>query len=58
MFADPAALDIIGIFPNYATAFEAWGTAAHGSVDNAHRRYFIVHLHRFLDPDEENLKAR
>ena len=58
MFADPAALDIIGIFPNYATAFEAWRTAAQGSVDNAHRRYFIVQLHRFLDPDEENLKAR
>ena len=58
VFADPAALDIIGIFPNYATAFEAWGTAAHGSVDNAHRRYLIVHLHRFLDPDEEILKAR
>ena len=48
-FADPDALDIVGIFANYASAHDA----AQGSVDDAHRRYFIVHLHRFLEPTEE-----
>lgn len=56
-FTDPSALDIVGIFPNYRTAHDAWRTAAHRSVDSAHRRYFIVHLHRLLDPEEEADKA-
>ena len=43
-------LDIIGIFPNYAEAHKAWKGAAQKSVDNAHMRYFIVHMHRLLDP--------
>jgi hypothetical protein len=50
-FADLAKLDIVGIFPNYKTAYDAWKKAAQGSVDNAQTRYFIVHLHRLLDPD-------
>jgi len=50
-FADLSKLDIVGIFPNYATAYDAWKKAAQGSVDNAQTRYFIVHLHRLLDPD-------
>ena len=49
-FRDAAALDIVGIFPDYATAQKAWRAKAQVSVDNAHMRYFIVHLHRFLDP--------
>jgi len=49
-FKDLSALDIVGIFPNYKTAYEAWKAKAHSSVDNAHMRYFIVHLHRLLDP--------
>ncbi len=53
VFADPSALDIVGIFPNYKTAHDAWRTAAQSSVDDAHRRYFIVHLHRLLNPDED-----
>lgn len=44
-------LDIVGIFPNYAEAYKAWKAAAQRTVDNAHMRYFIVHLHRLLDPD-------
>jgi Domain of unknown function (DUF4170) len=47
------ALDIVGIYPNYAEAYAAWRDAAHRSVDDAHIRYFIVHLHRLLDPDTE-----
>ncbi len=51
-FKDLGKLDIVGIFPSYAAAYAAWKAKAQGSVDNAHMRYFIVHLHRLLDPDE------
>lgn len=50
-FRDLSKLDIIGVFPNYAEAHKAWKAAAQRTVDNAHMRYFIVHLHRLLDPD-------
>jgi Domain of unknown function (DUF4170) len=49
-FANLNELDIVGIFPNYAEAYTAWKAAAQRSVDNAHMRYFIVHIHRLLDP--------
>ena len=49
-FRDLANLDIVGIFPDYATALAAWKGKAQQSVDNAHMRYFIVHMHRLLDP--------
>lgn len=52
-FADLDKLDIVGIYPNYATAYDAWKDAAQRSVDNAHMRYFIVHMHRLLDPETE-----
>ncbi len=44
-------LDIVGIFPDYATALAAWKAKAQMTVDNAHMRYFIVHMHRLLDPE-------
>lgn len=44
-------LDIVGVFPDYASAESAWRAKAHATVDNAHMRYFVVHLHRLLDPD-------
>jgi hypothetical protein len=49
-FADLSKLDIVGIFPDYKTAHAAWRGAAQKTVDDAHVRYFIVHLHRLLDP--------
>lgn len=49
-FDDLGTLDIVGIYPNYASAYDAWKDAAQRSVDNAQMRYFIVHLHRLLDP--------
>ena len=49
-FRDLSALDIVGIFPNYASAHAAWKAKAQSTVDNAHMRYFVVHLHRLLDP--------
>ena len=50
-FRDLNSLDIVGIYPNYAEALAAWKGAAHRTVDNAMMRYFIVHMHRLLDPD-------
>ena len=50
IFKDLDNLDVVGMYPNYATAYNAWKGAAQRSVDNAHMRYFIVHLHRLLDP--------
>lgn len=50
-FKDLNDLDIVGIFPSYAEAEKAWKAKAQRTVDNAHMRYFIVHMHRLLDPD-------
>jgi hypothetical protein len=50
-FKDLAKLDLVGIYPNYAAAYSVWKAKAQQTVDNAHMRYFIVHLHRLLDPD-------
>ncbi len=50
-FSNLDALDIVGIYPNYAEAYKAWKGAAQRSVDNAQMRYFIVHMHRLLDPE-------
>ena len=52
-FRDLDGLDIVGIFPDYASAELAWRAKAQETVDNAHMRYFIVHLHRLLDPDSK-----
>ena len=50
-FKDLDRLDVVGIYPNYAAAYAAWKAKAQQTVDNAQMRYFIVHLHRLLDPD-------
>ena len=50
-FKDLDTLDIVGIFPNRATADAAWKAKAQATVDNAHMRDFVVHLHRLLEPD-------
>ncbi|CAN5217311.1 DUF4170 domain-containing protein [soil metagenome] len=52
-FQDTSKLDIVGIFPNYASAYKAWLGKARETIDNAQMRYFIVHLHRLLDPGTE-----
>lgn len=48
-FEDVDDIDIVGIFPNYKTAYDAWKAAAQRTVDDAHKRYFIAHLHRLHD---------
>ena len=49
-FKDISKLDVVGIFPNYATAYAAWRAKAQQTVDHAEMRYFIVHLHRLFEP--------
>lgn len=52
-FADLTKLDLVGIYPNYAEAYKAWRGKAQATIDNAHMRYFVVHLHRLLEPAQE-----
>ncbi len=52
-FADVNNLDIVGIYPNYKQAYDAWKDAAQRTVDNALMRYYIVHMHRLLDPSDD-----
>ncbi len=50
-FRNVEEIDIVGIFPDYATAYAAWKSRAQATVDNAHTRYFIAHLHRLRDEE-------
>jgi hypothetical protein len=50
-FKDLDKVEVVGLYPNYAAAHVAWKAKAQQTVDNAQMRYFIVHLHRLLDPD-------
>jgi myo-inositol-1(or 4)-monophosphatase len=50
-FRDLAKLDLVGAYPSYAVAHDAWRQRAQATVDNAHMRYFIIHAHRLLDPN-------
>lgn len=56
-FRDLDALDVVGIFPDYQSAHNAWKAKAQQTVDNAHMRYFIVHMHRLLDPGTDTVSA-
>lgn len=57
-FVDPYKLDIVGMFPNYSEAYKAWRGAAAKSVDSANTRYFIVHLHRMIDPQTDTTREQ
>ncbi len=52
-FKDLSKVDLVGVYPNYAAAHAVWKAKAQQTVDNAQMRYFVVHLHRLLDPDDE-----
>ena len=56
-FRDLKDLDIVGMYPTYAEAHAAWKAAAQRTVDNAMMRYFVVHIHRLLEPDSAPAKA-
>ena len=51
-FVDPRKLDIVGIYPSYAEAHKAWEEKARATIDDAEMRYFIVHIHRLLEPED------
>jgi len=53
-FKNVSKLHVLGIYPNYKQAYDAWRAAAQATVDNAQMRYFVVHIHRLLEPDREN----
>ena len=57
VFKDVNDIHIVGIFPNYETAYNAWKSEAQRTVDNAHMRYFIAHLHRLRDEEREDSAA-
>jgi hypothetical protein len=57
-FRDLEKIEIVGVYPNYASAYAAWRGKAQQTVDNAMMRYFIVHLHRLLDPETDNTRPR
>ncbi len=52
-FVDTDKVDVVGVYPNYQTALDAWRDAAFATIDDAETRYFIVHLHRLLEPEEK-----
>ena len=52
-FKDLDKVEVVGLYPNYASAYAAWKAKAQSTVDNAQMRYFIVHLHRLLDPSTD-----
>lgn len=51
-FKDLSKLDFVGMYPNFAEARRAWAAKAHATVDQAQMRYFVVHIHRLMEPDE------
>ena len=56
-FVDTDQVEIVGVYPNYAKALDAWRGAAQSSVDDAQTRYFVAHLHRLFEPSEEKADA-
>ncbi|MCB9993269.1 MAG: DUF4170 domain-containing protein [Hyphomicrobiaceae bacterium] len=52
-FTNLDEVDIVGVYPNYSAAHKVWKQKAQMTVDNAHMRYFIVHLHRLMDPEND-----
>jgi hypothetical protein len=50
---DMNTIEVVGIFDSYAAAEDAWRAAAQRSVDDAEKKYVVVHLHRLLEPDME-----
>lgn len=57
-FRDLSKIDVVGMFPDYASAYVAWKGKAQSTVDNAHMRYFIAHLHRLTDEEHPDAPTR
>jgi hypothetical protein len=54
-FRDLSKLDVVGFFPDYTSAVQAWKAKAQATVDNAHMRYFVTHMHRLIDPSKDKV---
>jgi len=54
VFKDLSKLDFVGMYPNFAEARKAWAAKAQATVDNAQMRYFVVHIHRLIEPDADD----
>lgn len=52
-FEDLDAVDIVGVYPNFAEARKAWQGKAQGTIDDAYMKYFVVHLHKLMEPEPE-----
>lgn len=52
-FKDLSKVELVGVYPNYAAAYAVWKQKAQMTVDNAQMRYFVVHLHRLLEPGDD-----
>jgi hypothetical protein len=57
VFKDVDDIHIVGMYPNYASAYDAWKAEAQRTVDNAHTRYFIADLHELREDAPEDAKA-
>ena len=53
-FKDLSKLDFVGMYPNFAEARRAWAAKAQSTVDQAHMRYFVVHIHKLMDPHDDH----
>jgi Domain of unknown function (DUF4170) len=53
-FRDLSKIDLVGAYASYQEAVDAWRAKAQSTVDNAHMRYFVIHAHKLLDPDEDD----
>ena len=53
-FRDLSKLEFVGMYPNFAEAEKAWRGKAQATVDNAQMRYFVVHIHRLMEPDQDD----
>lgn len=48
---DLGTVDVVGLFPDYSSALDAWRANAQRTVDDAEMKYVVVHLHRLLEPE-------
>jgi hypothetical protein len=53
-FKDLSKLDFVGMYPSFAEAHKAWLSKAQATVDNAQMRYFVVHMHRLMEPEDDH----
>ncbi len=50
-FKDLDKVDVVGVYPELCHRSRRLEGQAQQTVDNAQMRYFIVHLHRLMDPE-------